>query len=35
MSASAVADVRDALAVVTLAECREMAGKALAARRPI
>lgn len=30
MSASAVADVRDALAAVTLAECREMAGKALA-----
>jgi phosphotransferase system enzyme I (PtsI) len=32
MSASAVADVRDALAGVTLAECREMATKALAGR---
>jgi phosphotransferase system enzyme I (PtsI) len=32
MSASAVADVRDALATVTLAECREMAGNALAGR---
>lgn len=30
MSASAVADVRDALAAVTLADCREMAGNALA-----
>ena len=29
MSASAVADVRDALAAVTLAECREMAANAL------
>jgi len=34
MSASAVADVRDALAAVTLAECREMATEALAGRRP-
>jgi phosphotransferase system enzyme I (PtsI) len=34
MSASAVADVRDALAAVTLAECREMAAAALAGRRP-
>jgi phosphotransferase system enzyme I (PtsI) len=34
MSASAVADVRDALAAVTLAECREMAHGALAGRRP-
>jgi phosphotransferase system enzyme I (PtsI) len=34
MSASAVADVRDALAAVTLAECREMARDALAGRRP-
>ena len=34
MSASAVADVRDALAAVTLAECREMAAEALAGRRP-
>jgi phosphotransferase system enzyme I (PtsI) len=34
MSASAVADVRDALAAVTLAECREMAADALAGRRP-
>ena len=34
MSASAVADVRDALAAVTLAQCREMAGEALAGRRP-
>ena len=33
MSASAVADVRDALAAVTLAECREMATDALAGRR--
>jgi phosphotransferase system enzyme I (PtsI) len=33
MSASAVADVRDALAAVTLAECREMATNALAGRR--
>jgi phosphotransferase system enzyme I (PtsI) len=32
MSASAVADVRDALAAVTLAECREMAANALAGR---
>jgi phosphotransferase system enzyme I (PtsI) len=32
MSASAIADVRDALAAVTLAECREMAGRALAGR---
>jgi phosphotransferase system enzyme I (PtsI) len=30
MSAAAVADVRDALAAVTLAQCREMAGEALA-----
>jgi phosphotransferase system enzyme I (PtsI) len=34
MSASAVADVRDALAAVTLAECREQAMVALAGRRP-
>jgi phosphotransferase system enzyme I (PtsI) len=34
MSASAVADVRDALAAVTLAQCREMASDALAGRRP-
>ena len=34
MAASAVADVRDALAAVTLAECREMAAEALAGRRP-
>ena len=34
MSASAVADVRDALAAVTLAECREMAAEARAGRRP-
>jgi phosphotransferase system enzyme I (PtsI) len=34
MSASAVADVRDALAAVTLAQCREMANEALAGRRP-
>jgi phosphotransferase system enzyme I (PtsI) len=34
MSASAVADVRDALAAVTLAQCREMASEALAGRRP-
>jgi phosphotransferase system enzyme I (PtsI) len=33
MSASAVADVRDSLAAVSLAECREMAGEALAGRR--
>jgi phosphoenolpyruvate-protein kinase (PTS system EI component) len=33
MSASAVADVRDALAAVTLAECREMASKALTGER--
>jgi phosphoenolpyruvate-protein phosphotransferase (PTS system enzyme I) len=33
MSASAVADVRDALAAVTLAECRELARKALAGQR--
>ncbi|HEV8546255.1 MAG TPA: phosphoenolpyruvate--protein phosphotransferase [Candidatus Limnocylindrales bacterium] len=33
MSASAVADVRDALAAVTLAECRELARNALAGRR--
>jgi len=32
MSASAVADVRDALAAVTLAQCREMAAEALAGR---
>jgi phosphotransferase system enzyme I (PtsI) len=30
MSAAAVADVRDALAAVTLAQCREMAGEAMA-----
>jgi phosphotransferase system enzyme I (PtsI) len=35
MSASAVADVRDALAAVTLAQCREMANDALAGRRPV
>jgi phosphotransferase system enzyme I (PtsI) len=35
MSASAVADVRDALAAVTLAQCREMANEALAGRRSI
>jgi len=34
MAASAVADVRDALAAVTLAECRELAAEALAGRRP-
>ena len=34
MSASAVADVRDALAAVTLAQCRELAAEALAGRRP-
>ena len=34
MAASAVADVRDALAAVTLAECRAMAAEALAGRRP-
>jgi phosphotransferase system enzyme I (PtsI) len=34
MSASAVADVRDALSGVTLAECRELARNALAGRRP-
>ena len=33
MAASAVADVRDALAAVTLAECRAMATDALAGRR--
>jgi len=33
MSASAVADVRDALAAVTLAQCREMADSALAGVR--
>jgi phosphotransferase system enzyme I (PtsI) len=33
MAASAVADVRDALAAVTLAECRELARNALAGRR--
>lgn len=35
MSASAVADVRDALAAVTLAECRESATRALAGLRPV
>ena len=34
MSASAVADVREALAAVTLADCRAMATEALAGRRP-
>jgi len=34
MSASAIADVRDALAAVTLAECRALATEALAGRRP-
>lgn len=34
MSATAVADVRDALAAVTLAQCRAMASEALAGRRP-
>jgi phosphotransferase system enzyme I (PtsI) len=34
MSASAVADVREALAAVTLAECKTMATEALAGRRP-
>jgi phosphotransferase system enzyme I (PtsI) len=34
MAASAVADVRDALAAVTLDECRAMATDALAGRRP-
>jgi phosphotransferase system enzyme I (PtsI) len=34
MSASAVADVRDALAAVSLEQCREMAAEALAVRRP-
>ena len=34
MSASAIADVREALAAVTLAECREMAADAVAGRRP-
>jgi phosphotransferase system enzyme I (PtsI) len=34
MAASAVADVRDALAAVTLADCRAMAAEALAGRRP-
>ncbi len=33
MSASAVADVRDALAAVTLAECHQLAANALAGRR--
>ncbi len=33
MSASAVADVRDALAAVTLADCRELARNALAGQR--
>jgi phosphotransferase system enzyme I (PtsI) len=33
MSPSAVADVREALAAVTLAECRELAGNALTGRR--
>jgi phosphotransferase system enzyme I (PtsI) len=33
MSASALADVRDALAAVTLADCRELAREALAGRR--
>jgi phosphotransferase system enzyme I (PtsI) len=33
MSASAVADVRDALAAVTLADCRELAGNALVGGR--
>jgi len=32
MSATAVADVRDALAVVTLADCQEMAARALAGK---
>jgi phosphotransferase system enzyme I (PtsI) len=35
MSASAVADVRDALAAVTLAECQAMAAKALAGGRGV
>jgi len=35
MAASAVADVRDALAAVTLEECRVIAAEALAGRRPI
>ena len=34
MSASAVADVRDALTGVTLAECQALASEALAGRRP-
>ncbi len=34
MSASAVADVRDALAAVTLAECHELAGNAMSGMRP-
>lgn len=34
MSASAIADVRDALAAVTFEQCREMAAEALAGRRP-
>ena len=34
MAASAVADVREALAAVTLAECRDLAAEALAGRRP-
>jgi hypothetical protein len=33
MSAAAVADVRDALAAVTLAECRRLAALALLGRR--
>ncbi len=32
MSASAIADVRDALAAVTLADCRAQAAEALAGR---
>jgi hypothetical protein len=35
MSATAVADVRDALAAVSLAQCRDMAANALAGRRSI
>jgi len=35
MSASAVADVRDALAAVSLAECRELASNALAGLRAV
>jgi len=34
MSASAVADVRDALAAVTLEQCRSMAADALRGDRP-